>query len=398
MAAQYCCNQRMRMLQPTTTNTILPDEIIDDILVRLPVRSLLRFKSVCKSWKTLINDPKFANIHLRFSTAAEDTSTANKQLIFYTNMEPYVILTYNLKQLFENPSTSAELVISSFLNMNNKYVKVGSCNGLLCLLDRSQRRLKLLNPSTGVKSKKSPQVFPLFNWKVRHIGFGYDQINDKYKFLVVLSDFDTGESLTKIYTFGEDSSKTIQNLPFNLGTSLGEYVSGTLNWIVDKNGGGDIGIYQSSILSFDLNKETHREILLPPKDGGLGGKMHIISKLCVFGNSLCTIVFEKSDWVVWLMKQVGSVVESWTKLKIIPYEKFMSSSLPSNSVEPLFISENGVVLLRNIRSSKFVLYNLNTSELVYPSLSCEQIPYFHFYKNNLLYLHIQLESLVSPRW
>ncbi|XP_045809556.1 F-box/kelch-repeat protein At3g23880-like [Trifolium pratense] len=369
------------MLQPTTTNTILPDELIDDILLRLPVRSLLRFKSVCKSWKTLITHPKFANIHLRSSTTSEDTSMANKQLIFFTKIEPYVILTYNLKQLFENPSTCAEPVISSFLKMK-KYGNYGSCNGLLCLFDRSQCRLKLFNPSIRVKSKKSPQVFPPLDWTLRYYGFGYDQINDKYKFLVVLKDYDNGETLTKIYTFGEDSCKTIQNFPCNSNDSSGEYVSGTLNWIFNKV--DDVnGVRQKSILSFDLNKETHREILLPPKDGG---KVHRDSKLCVLSNCLCNIVYEESHWVVWLMKQIG-VVESWTKLMIIPYEKFRSSSLPFNPiVEPLFISENGVVLLGDKLASKFVLYNLNTGELVYPSLSWE----------HPLYLRIQLESLVYP--
>ncbi|MCI40987.1 F-box/kelch-repeat protein, partial [Trifolium medium] len=38
----------------------LPEELIIQILLRLPVRSLIEFKCVCKSWKTLISDPKFA--------------------------------------------------------------------------------------------------------------------------------------------------------------------------------------------------------------------------------------------------------------------------------------------------------------------------------------------------
>ncbi|XP_045791344.1 uncharacterized protein LOC123886050 [Trifolium pratense] len=40
----------------------LPEKI--RILLRLPVRSLLEYKCICKSWKTLISDPKFAKRQL----------------------------------------------------------------------------------------------------------------------------------------------------------------------------------------------------------------------------------------------------------------------------------------------------------------------------------------------
>lgn len=41
------------------TMSSLPREIEEVILLRLPVKSTLRFKCVCKSWHTLIYDPKF---------------------------------------------------------------------------------------------------------------------------------------------------------------------------------------------------------------------------------------------------------------------------------------------------------------------------------------------------
>lgn len=40
------------------------DVIAAEILPRLPVKSLLRFKSVCRSWHALISDPAFASLHL----------------------------------------------------------------------------------------------------------------------------------------------------------------------------------------------------------------------------------------------------------------------------------------------------------------------------------------------
>ncbi|PNX63542.1 F-box/kelch-repeat protein, partial [Trifolium pratense] len=46
----------------------LPFDLIPEILSRLPVKILLQFGCVCKSWKSLISDPKFAKKHLSHST------------------------------------------------------------------------------------------------------------------------------------------------------------------------------------------------------------------------------------------------------------------------------------------------------------------------------------------
>ncbi|KAF8772267.1 hypothetical protein HU200_005982 [Digitaria exilis] len=51
----------------------LPDEIVvDQILVRLPVKTLLRFRSVCKAWQAIIANPVFIRAHLRSSASNSD--------------------------------------------------------------------------------------------------------------------------------------------------------------------------------------------------------------------------------------------------------------------------------------------------------------------------------------
>ncbi|KAJ0595206.1 putative F-box domain-containing protein [Helianthus annuus] len=46
------------------TNMSLPSEIIEDIFSRLPVKSILRFRTLSKSWLSRISDPSFTNLHL----------------------------------------------------------------------------------------------------------------------------------------------------------------------------------------------------------------------------------------------------------------------------------------------------------------------------------------------
>ncbi|GAU49142.1 hypothetical protein TSUD_191440 [Trifolium subterraneum] len=142
----------------------------------------------------------------------------------------------------------------------------------------------LYNPSIGLKSKSSPKLKPSPNWTMPYNGFGYDHVNGKYKVLAVVEnvDGDFRESLTKIYTFGEDSWRTIQDLPYTPTHTedLGKYVSGTLNWVGTK-------LARYVIISFDLDKETYRDVLLPQNLGhGLCDYMCTPS-LYVLNDCLC---------------------------------------------------------------------------------------------------------------
>nr|XP_017240031.1 PREDICTED: uncharacterized protein LOC108212829 [Daucus carota subsp. sativus] len=42
----------------------LPEEMVNEILCWLPVRTLLRFRSVCKSWLSIISQPNFIKAHM----------------------------------------------------------------------------------------------------------------------------------------------------------------------------------------------------------------------------------------------------------------------------------------------------------------------------------------------
>ncbi|XP_058740889.1 F-box/kelch-repeat protein At3g23880-like [Vicia villosa] len=326
----------------------LPEELILEILLRLPVRSLHQFKCICKSWNTLISNPQFIKRHLQISKAKP--SLTNQRLFFSFFNEPHKLFYYPLKPLFENQSPPV-----SFSHVKEpEYNVIGSCNGLLCLHDRFQNSVRLWNPSIMLKSKKSPRALNLVS---KHSGFGYDQVNDKYKVLFVMQNLnDPSHIFTKIYTFGDDSWKTIQNFhhtPIRPLRLPGKFVSGTLNWIVKKR---DVSSNQSAILSFDLENETYKEMVLPRDDGDDEVHGHL---LYVLNNCLGVChVSNKTSWVAWMMKEYG-VVESWTKLMSISYDMFNKQPYL-----PMYISENDVVLLMNKHTTQLVLYNLNSGQLI----------------------------------
>jgi F-box interacting protein len=239
----------------------------------------------------------------------------------------------------------------------------------------------MYNPSIGLKSKSSPKLISSRDWWMEYNGFGYDNVNDKYKVLAVVKyhNAEFSGSLTKIYTFGEDSWRTIEDFPDNPTEGVGNYVSGTLNWFhyqwYNRH-------EQYVIHSFDLEKETYRKLLLP----FVGDDRMCRPSLCVLNDCLRVCFANKSHLVVWLMKECG-VVESWTKLMTIPREKliFLNPIDRCSTVDLLFIS-NGVALL--MVSSQLILYNLNSGELDHLLINIFGV----------LDPQIYCESLISPRW
>nr|XP_045086229.1 F-box protein At3g07870-like [Aegilops tauschii subsp. strangulata] len=51
---------------PATTDAAavsLPDDVVSDILSRLPVKSVSRLRCVCRGWRAIVSDPGFAALH-----------------------------------------------------------------------------------------------------------------------------------------------------------------------------------------------------------------------------------------------------------------------------------------------------------------------------------------------
>src|SRR3954466_4024546 len=62
------------------TTVFLPLELIIEILLKLPVKTLLRFRCVCKSWLSLISNNSFATSHFELA--------ATPRLIFINRYAP----------------------------------------------------------------------------------------------------------------------------------------------------------------------------------------------------------------------------------------------------------------------------------------------------------------------
>ncbi|XP_059285767.1 F-box/kelch-repeat protein At5g15710-like [Lycium ferocissimum] len=130
---------------------ILPEELMTEILSRLPVKLLLKFRSVSKSWLALISSPEFIKTHLSVSANNKEYTHHRLMLQF---IEPGSI--YKLKECALCSLLDGSVVeVSELNNPPGKFwAAMGSVNGLVCLvnglcisLSITKKKVVLWNPS-----------------------------------------------------------------------------------------------------------------------------------------------------------------------------------------------------------------------------------------------------------
>uniref|UniRef100_A0A0D3HV88 F-box domain-containing protein n=1 Tax=Oryza barthii TaxID=65489 RepID=A0A0D3HV88_9ORYZ len=68
--------QAMAKNSKTSAPCFLPDDVVGEVLLRLPSRSLARFRSVCRSWERRISSPAFVESHHAVAAATRPPKLA----------------------------------------------------------------------------------------------------------------------------------------------------------------------------------------------------------------------------------------------------------------------------------------------------------------------------------
>ncbi|XP_057428122.1 F-box/kelch-repeat protein At3g23880-like isoform X2 [Lotus japonicus] len=187
---------------------LLPEELVKEILFSLPVKSLVRFRCVSKSWKSLISDSQFVKLHLHRSYA-RNGDFAHMRLLIRCHTDDFSRMyasSRSVTSLLESPS-AIEGTGSCF----NTYKSIGTCNGLICLIKCVPNEgycfnsVYFLNPVTRLMSLDSPTFDGMFH----HFGFGYDCSSDTYKVVAMIPRTTT----MNVYNMGDKCWRTIQVSP-----------------------------------------------------------------------------------------------------------------------------------------------------------------------------------------
>ncbi|EEF39349.1 hypothetical protein RCOM_1104900 [Ricinus communis] len=100
------------------------EDLVIEILLRVPTKELLRCKCVSKQWLSLISDPHFCASHSRFQQSFNPRITA---LFLDVNKH---IPEFQVIPLVSSPFTSGAFVVKDYFNVRRAKI-LQSCNGLL---------------------------------------------------------------------------------------------------------------------------------------------------------------------------------------------------------------------------------------------------------------------------
>ncbi|XP_058203814.1 F-box/kelch-repeat protein At3g23880-like [Rhododendron vialii] len=346
---------------------LLPPEIIFEVLSRLPVKSLLRFKCVSKSWRSLISQPEFVKAHHSLASVNTDYTHHRLLLIYFKSYPRVDFKSCSLYSVVnEKSDTAVDLDCPVSVYHNTTWV-VGCCYGLVCFV--AGKEVSIWNPSTR-KSKRLPDV-EMVNHYLKTYGFGYDESVDDFKVVGFFCDpRNSGHEVeVRVYTLRTDSWRRTKGFLGHLPPHVSQaFVSGALHWFSRGNG-------SRVIVSFDLLKETFGEVAEPDYQDGLHP-----ARLDALNGCLCILRTFKDFLDVWVMKEYGTR-ESWTKLVVIPYV-----SGPYYVCFPLlWTSKIGEVLLGI--QKQLIRYNSKDGTFSYPKIHNGSSCYI---------VHSYVESLFSP--
>ena len=309
-------------------NNHLPYDIVLNILGRLPVKSVARFRCVCKSWDSSITTPYFISTHLNHNNK-DPYEDGNGYIIHMASWKARRVISFSTSMSSPSPPSLPPKTSICTVAYGHTFDKifeieipfdfssnctqmVGSCNGLLCLAD-SNNVIYLWNPSIR-KFKKLPHTC-LGNLNNVTLGFAYCSENNDYKVVMTshsfLSTYEIG-----IYTLSSDSWRRVEisvktNVTFCKGMlSPIPLVSGALHWMPY--------VKDEDIMAFDVNSEKFRTLAVPD----VSIYEPPLQRTCIasFRGKLAFIGRSGFQYSIWVMRDYG-VVESWNKLFVVPFER-----------------------------------------------------------------------------
>ncbi|KAL8471515.1 hypothetical protein ACS0TY_028962 [Phlomoides rotata] len=188
------------------SNGDLPVDVIHEILLRLPVKTLMRFKCVCKHWCSIIGSPIFVNQH--FSHKSNHDCLLIRHYKPNENHHTYSMYADELSSGYEEPD---------HLQLPDGVITLmGPLNGVFCVVSKS-RRLALFNPAMR-------QFRPIPSHDLNdHLftcdyvtGFGLDPFSGDYNVISTRYFCDNGFLVNprhvSIYNSGSDSWRHIENV------------------------------------------------------------------------------------------------------------------------------------------------------------------------------------------
>ncbi|VFQ66212.1 unnamed protein product [Cuscuta campestris] len=324
----------------------IPSVILWEILGRVPIKTCLTCKLVCKEWYDIVVGPEFSSFR-RHCNASRFT------LLFYNAWTGGGGIVFHLVELEKalNVDDSGNFIVGGddlikirpkFDTPSQKFYVLSRCNGAVCFGSiRDEYFVCNLLSGQCVNVQNLHELKQHRSYHSMGCELGCCPVTGRFKVLMFICDLLGKIELTMIQTLGNGEWKSVGNAPLK-NLRDGCFLNGSSHWCG-----------RAYIWSFHFGEEKFLRIPIP-NDIVTTAYDKRKKKVIVLDSCLCLGCFSQRNGSVtmdvWIMKEYG-VKESWVKQFVI---------VTNELCVPIVQLDKGKILLMN----GFILYLYDTQTRV----------------------------------
>ncbi|KAL1832123.1 hypothetical protein ACET3Z_001774 [Daucus carota] len=230
-----------------------PYDIICNIFLRVPIKTLLKLRCVSKTWCKIIDDPCFAYMQYRCGGAQQDTLLISPEFGEFTRKT--ISLYEGCDSEEDRMIQAAKIPMAEFEAKGSVF---GSCNGLMYFAEFRGVRIVVSNPLRNQFRTLPPlSIENYWSESERAYGLGFDSSTNKFKMVCTIYGA-SGCCYTLVHVLGTRSWRRISSVPapyVTYGKPI--FAHGFLHWMAEPFSISEK--CEGRIMAFDVSNEAFKD-------------------------------------------------------------------------------------------------------------------------------------------